>query len=157
LPLATATFVSQKARRPDSRLRCLQDPDQFPSSVRSLNYDQPGFNNISRHAVRNEHSPLVHSSDRASVGPQVGHCQPYNIPLLPHLPKDCLILITMGSSVAPEETTVQSPSGGSTFQAFVKNAIQRIQREAWGRSTEVVEIRNACQSFFGRFALPFLW
>ena len=46
-----------------------------------------------------------------------------------------------------------SPSGQNTFEAFVKNAIQKIQREAWGRSAEVVEIRNACQTFFGEVTL----
>lgn len=57
----------------------------------------------------------------------------------------------MGSTSAGEiETPVQSsPSGANTFEAFVKNAIQKIQREAWGRSSEVVEIRKACQSFLG--------
>lgn len=54
----------------------------------------------------------------------------------------------MGTSVA-RDAPVQSPSGENTFEAFVKNAIQKIQREAWGRSAEVVEIRNACQAFLG--------
>ena len=43
-----------------------------------------------------------------------------------------------------------SPSGQNTFEAFVKSAIQKIQREAWGRSSEVVEIRNACQTYLGK-------
>lgn len=61
----------------------------------------------------------------------------------------------MGTSVDSNEAVVEtSTSNENTFEAFVKNAIQKIQREAWGRGAEVTEIRNACQGFLGHTLSP---
>lgn len=38
-------------------------------------------------------------------------------------------------------------SRDKAFEIFVKRTITSIQKEAWGRSKEVKEIREACQSF----------
>lgn len=44
-----------------------------------------------------------------------------------------------------KEAITQSPQE-TTFDIFVKHAILKIQREAWGRSTDLLEVRNACQT-----------
>jgi len=38
-------------------------------------------------------------------------------------------------------------SRDKAFEIFVKRTITSIQKEAWGRSKEVKEIREACQAF----------
>lgn len=38
-------------------------------------------------------------------------------------------------------------SRDKAFEIFVKRTITSIQKEAWGRSKEVREIREACQAF----------
>ncbi|CAD7697716.1 unnamed protein product [Ostreobium quekettii] len=54
----------------------------------------------------------------------------------------------------PSAFAAAAPGGRSnneiTFEVFVKNAIMRIQREAWGRGKEVTEIRASCASFLER-------
>ncbi|CAD7699205.1 unnamed protein product [Ostreobium quekettii] len=56
---------------------------------------------------------------------------------------------------APAASAFAPASGGKsnneiTFEVFVKNAIMRIQREAWGRGRDVTEIRASCVAFLER-------
>lgn len=57
-----------------------------------------------------------------------------------------------GMADSQSDTAVSSAhsSRDKAFEIFVKRTITSIQKEAWGRSREVKEIREACQAFLNR-------
>lgn len=48
-------------------------------------------------------------------------------------------------------------SRDKAFEIFVKRTITSIQKEAWGRSKEVKEIREACQAFLNSLDQTGAW
>jgi hypothetical protein len=51
------------------------------------------------------------------------------------------------AAATPDVAMSTSSSSDKAFEVFVKRAISGIQKEAYGRSKEVKEVREACQAF----------